>query len=199
MCRRSDCPTHGCLFHRRAASHAAKQGDPMTTVTVRCILPVILLITACTPGEALHRAAIAGQADEVKRLLKAGADAEARDQNGWTALHWAATLGKAAVATALLEHGANVTARAKDGTTALHWAAQEGKAAVVTVLLKRGGYVDARDKFGRTALYWAASTGKAAVVKLLLAHGADAKPYQGLLRRLDQTMQRRPFTGKATK
>ena len=54
----------------------------------------------------------------VTTCLKAGADLEARDEDGNTPLHWAArTTGTPAVIEALLKAGANPNARDRDGKT----------------------------------------------------------------------------------
>ena len=93
----------------------------MTTGTVRFMLLVILLLTpTAATGErtALHEAAERSQADEVKRLLKYGANVAARDEHGWTALHYVARGdGNVAVVTALLAHGADAAARTTAGQT----------------------------------------------------------------------------------
>ena len=162
--------------HRRAASPAAKKGDPMTTVRFRYILLVLVLLTPACGGTALHQAAESGDVAKVKRLLEHGeADAEARDEDGRTALFEAAYKGFADVVTVLLEAGADVNARAEDGRTALHWAVYSGNADMVKLLLEAGADVNARDEDGRTALFEAAGRGKAAVVKVLLEAGADAE------------------------
>ena len=172
--------------HRRAASPAAKKGDPMTTVRVRDILLVLVLLTpACTTGEwtALHVRAAAGDAAKVKKLLDGGADVNARAENGRTALLVAAFKGHADVVKLLLEAGADTEARNKKGKTALAVAARDGQAAIVTLLL-------AHDADAGAALPWAVDGGHTDVVTLLLAHdpdvdmgvalrwGGDARPYR---------------------
>ena len=75
----------------------------------------------------LHNAAARGDVAEITRLLDAGADIQARsDEGGLTPLHLAAQEGHPAAITTLLDRGANIQARADEyGTTALHLAAQE--------------------------------------------------------------------------
>jgi ankyrin repeat protein len=72
----------------------------------------------------LLRAAYSGNVDEVKRLLASGANANERDDMGWTALHHATGLeahshhpegDHVATAQALLKAGANPNARTADG------------------------------------------------------------------------------------
>ena len=92
----------------------------MTTGTFRFILLfILLLIPTAASGErtALHEAAERSQADEVTRLLEAGADVEARDNFGRTALYGAASKGDLGIVKVLLEHGADAEARAMMGRT----------------------------------------------------------------------------------
>src|SRR5437868_5512733 len=55
-------------------------------------------------------AAMKGDRDAVRALLKQGADVSAAQGDGMTALHWAADRGDAATAEMLIYAGANVTA-----------------------------------------------------------------------------------------
>ncbi len=68
---------------------------------------------------ALTWAASEGHADIVRRLLAAGADVDAKTNNGATALMWAASEGHAAMVRQLLAAGADVDAKDNYGTTAL--------------------------------------------------------------------------------
>ncbi|XP_062479544.1 LOW QUALITY PROTEIN: ankyrin repeat domain-containing protein 40-like [Pezoporus occidentalis] len=58
--------------------------------------------------ERLREAAALGDAEEVRRLLRAGADINSRNEiNGWTCLHWACKRNHAQVVSCLLEAGAD--------------------------------------------------------------------------------------------
>jgi hypothetical protein len=116
--------------------------------------------------EELFIAAMIGDADRVRKLLRKGANVNARDYIGCTPLHRAAFWGHAKVAELLLERGADVNARNEGGRT-------PGLADVVRLLLEHGADVNARDKNGKTPLHHAASRGHADVAELLLDHGAD--------------------------
>ena len=121
-------------------------------------------------------AAMKGDRDAVRALLKQGADVSAAKGDGMTALHFAAERGDAAMTEMLVYAGANVAAVTRIGHyTPLHIASRAGNAAVVQALLKAGANVSARTTTsGVTPLHLAASSGNAAVVELLLDHGADA-------------------------
>jgi len=74
----------------------------------------------------LMRAALEGQAEQVKRLLEGGADVNEKDYEGRTALMFAATNMHTNVAKTLLRSGADVNVTANDGSTALLLAASSG-------------------------------------------------------------------------
>jgi ankyrin repeat protein len=121
-------------------------------------------------------AAMKGDRDAVRALLKQGADVSAAKGDGMTALHFAAERGDAAMTEMLVYAGANVAAVTRIGQyTPLHIASRSGNAAVVQALLKAGANVGARTTTsGVTPLHLAASAGDAGIVTLLLDHGADA-------------------------
>ena len=118
-------------------------------------------------------AARAGNVDDVRLLLKAGADIEAKDDYGNTALMLAAQEGKVEALEALLGAGADKDAKNDDGDTALKLAAYDGQVETLEALLRAGVDKDARDNGGTTALMVAAYSGEVGVVEALLRAGAD--------------------------
>ena len=130
-------------------------------------------------------------ADDVSRCLKAGADIEARDEDGATPLHMAAGFKSSAAVKALLDAGADIEARADYGLTPLHMAASSVKinkinsyddylnnAALVGLLLDASADIEARTGDGWTPLHMAAKLGRSpAVVKALLDAGADLEAH----------------------
>ncbi len=88
----------------------------------------------------LHRAAIEGNGDEARRLLVAGNDPDACDDDGWTPLHFAAQGWHVPVAEALLAAGAQVDARDSYGNTPL-WRAtfsSKGRGDLIALLRAHG-------------------------------------------------------------
>src|SRR5690349_21824599 len=156
-------------------------------------LPLSSMIVAAGPMDAaaVVDAAMSGNHDAVKALLKDGADVNTAQADGMTALHWAAQKGDvdlaklllyasasrngdAAMIQALLEGGADPNNATTNGTTALMFAAAAGKNDAVKLLIEKGANVNAKENVkGETALTFAAAYGRLDVVRELTAHKAD--------------------------
>jgi ankyrin repeat protein len=123
---------------------------------------------------ALHWAVLADDAEMVRLLLRAGADASAANRYGVTPLAAAATNGSAGSLEALLEAGADPNAELPEGETVLMTAARTGKVEALDVLLLYGADFNAREPwYGETPLIWAAAHNHAAAARTLIEHGAD--------------------------
>jgi ankyrin repeat protein len=96
----------------------------------------------------LDLAATNGNAAMIEKLIKAGADPNAKlTKYGDTVLMVAARTGKPEAIKALLDNGAQVNATETwGGTTALMWAASESHPAAVKLLIDRGANINARSK-----------------------------------------------------
>jgi len=146
------------------------------SVTLFSALVLTAFLTAAPSTTPVADAAMRGDREAVRALLKSGGDAGAAQGDGMTALHWAAERGDAELAAMLVYAGANVGAVTRIGQyTPLHLAAKAGNAAVAQALIAAGANIGARTTTsGVTPLHLAASAGSAAVVTLLLDRGADA-------------------------
>ena len=152
-------------------------------------------------GAALHRAALAGDLDMVRRLVERGADTSNRDNPfnstplgwadhnhqsevvQWLRTHCAIDLHDAAsfdfhehIAARLKEDPASVNKRIDHWdipqATALHWAAGMGHAGAAALLLDNGADVNVVAGNGMTPLDVADANGSSEVVGLLVARGA---------------------------
>jgi ankyrin repeat protein len=136
-------------------------------------LCVSALLQAAGPA-AVADAAMQGNRETVKALLKQAADVDAAQGDGMTALHWASMRGDAEMAQMLLYAGANVRATTRLGAyTPLFLASQNGNAAVIETLIKGGADPKTPTPAGTTTLMAAAASGKTDAVKALLDHGVD--------------------------
>ncbi len=145
-------------------------------VSVGAALLMTAWLGAAPSPSPVADAAMKGDREAVRALLKQGADVSAAKGDGMTALHFAAERGDAAMTEMLVYAGANVAAVTRIGQyTPLHLASRAGNAAVARALLGAGASVSARTTTsGVTPLHLAAASGSGEVVTLLLDHDADA-------------------------
>jgi len=118
----------------------------------------------------LHRAAVAGDAAELRRQVALGADLNAQ-VNQWTPLQLAARCGHVEAIRVLVEAGARW---ASAGHTPLHLAVNEGHVQAVRVLVELGMDINAPTAdCGERPLHTAAFSGQARVLRALVQLGAD--------------------------
>ncbi len=127
-----------------------------------------------TGETSLHLAARYARADAAKRLLDAGADANAIDHTGRTPLHAAIAADAMGVFQILLRNRAtNLNAKMHDGTTPLVLSARLAIEGMVDHLVTAQADINAADNSGKTALHWAAAVNNVEALQILLSHGAN--------------------------
>ena len=137
-------------------------------------LCMAVLVAAATRDTRLADAAMQGDKDAVRSLLKLKINVNAPQADGTTALHRAAYADDLEMAKMLLAAGANVKATTREGDiTPLFMACTNGNAAMIEALLKAGADANSIKANGTTALMMAAASGGADAVKVLLERGAD--------------------------
>jgi hypothetical protein len=104
-------------------------------------------------------------------LLDAGADANARDDEGVAPLATAAQTGHLDVVATLLAAGADADTKDIDGGFPLMLAAAMGHTDIVKLLLTHGCNVDAVNDLGNTALVCATDFGRHECIRLLIRQG----------------------------
>jgi len=123
----------------------------------------------------LHNAVSAGNLAEIRRLVNARANVNARNNDRLTPLMIAAYRGHANVIRYLLSKGANARARQNQNhpRTALIYAVEKGNVNSVRALIRHSN-LNVQDGNGRSALTTAASLNKKNLVRMLVRAGAKS-------------------------
>ena len=150
-------------------------GARWRTAKVGLALSAIFALAGMAPSDApVADAAMRGDMEAVRSLLRSGADVNGAQGDGMTALHWAARHGQRELAEVLVFAGARLDSGTRIGRyTPLHIAAREGRREVVEVLLRAGADPGvATTNSGATPLHLAARSGDAGIISLLVEYGA---------------------------
>ena len=121
----------------------------------------------------LLNAAAKGDAAAVRRLIAAGASADAQADDGMTVLMAAIHGGDERTCSIVIAAGANLDAANARGLTALHGAVLKGRLDLVRLLLDFSPNVDACDRHGVTPLHFACGGGQAEIAAALVAGKAN--------------------------
>jgi len=118
----------------------------------------------------LNLAAIIGNYEIVKELLKRNADIHIGDVDNSQPIHLAAISGNVQIAELLLTNGADVNEQDDNGATPLTFAAGRRHIDMVRYLLEKGADVRIRNTAGMTPLFFA---GTPEIATVILDNGAD--------------------------
>ena len=141
---------------------------------INLVCLTLLVSAAVPPDSPVADAAMRGDADEVRELLRAGADVNAAQGDGMTALHWAAENGQLELADVLVFAGANLEAATRlGGFTPLMVAGRAGHAGIARLLADAGANLEATTETGETALHYAAWSGNSEIAMALTEKGAE--------------------------
>ena len=143
-----------------------------------CLVPgcCLLLLLSALPARAatseVADAAMKGNRDAVRALLRRKADANAPQIDGTTALHWAVRVDDLDMADMLIRAGANASSANREGVTPMQLAAMNGNAAMLVKLVKAGADPSTPlTEYGHTALMMASRTGKTDAITMLIEGG----------------------------
>ena len=122
----------------------------------------------------LHRAVYNNDVSAVEKLIKSGADVNARNEYGSTPMLEAVSNGNLTILERLLKAGADANSPGPDGMTPLMIVARGTNTKAAKLLLDHGANVNAVEQQRKqTALMWASAQSQGPMVRLLVAQGAD--------------------------
>lgn len=111
---------------------------PAPRGTAETVKKPVKTIEPAQSVQSLHEAAAAGDIEQIKSLISAGADLNAKANDGTTPLHYAVILAKKDVTELLIANGADVNAKDNEGRTPLYWAKEQNNTELAELLRKHG-------------------------------------------------------------
>jgi Ankyrin repeats (3 copies) len=118
-----------------------------------------------------------GNINQIRTLIRLGANINAQDKYGKTPLHWVVAKdmahNKIDMVLLLLKNGrANINIQDDDGMTPLHWAVSRDQTDIIPLLLDYDtSSINAKNKYGFTPIHLAVLNNKENIVSLFLDHG----------------------------
>ena len=129
----------------------------------------------------LMNAALNGNVQVVKSIIKREADPSLMDNRGLNTLHYAAQGGNTDIISLIHTHLPNIDSKTREGDTPLMLAALNGKLRAVKWFLERGATVACEEKRGWNTLHHAAQGGDTDIISLIHTHlpNIDSKTREG--------------------
>ena len=118
----------------------------------------------------LMNAALNGNVQVVKSVIKRGADPSLMDNRGWNTLHYAAHGGDTDMISLIHTHLPNIESKTGEGETPLMVAAAHGKLHAVKWFLEKGATVACGNNRGCSTLHCAAQGGDTDIISLIHTH-----------------------------
>ena len=149
--------------------HSAEKGD---VTEMKSTLPRWFSVDSrnTTGRTPLMNAALKGNVQAVKSMIKRGADPSLTDYKGWNMLHFAAEGGDTDIISLIHTHLPNIESKTGEGETPLMVAAAYGKLHAVKWFLEKGATVACEDKRGWNMLHRAAQGGDTDIISLIHTH-----------------------------
>ena len=129
----------------------------------------------------LMNAALKGNVQVVKSIIKREADPSLMDNRGLNTLHYATQGGNTDIISLIHTHLPNIDSKTREGDTPLMLAALNGKLRAVKWFLERGATVACEEKRGWNTLHHAAQGGDTDIISLIHTHlpNIDSKTREG--------------------
>ena len=118
----------------------------------------------------LMNAALNGNVQAVKSMIKRGADPSLTDYIGWNMLHYAAEGGDTDIISLIHTHLPNIDSKTGEGDTPLMLATLWGKLHAVKWFLEKGATVACENNVGWNTLHYAAQGGDTDIISLIHTH-----------------------------
>ena len=147
----------------------------------------------------LHYAARRGLYRWTKDSIKAGADVNARNQDGQTPLIVATLHEHIPIMEMLIDKGADVNCWDANHETALHHAVRKYSRNTMRVLIETGADVNAPNKYAETPLMLAVFSEIIEIVEMLINHGAEIDLYYGFNSETALNYAAKQISGKTLK
>ena len=182
LCRQSGWELPGLISARRTSGQAwsvldtrVEKKSPTALNTSSTPTPSALSSSSRRPSHgSLINAVSAEEADNVRRLVEAGADVNHMNRFGDVPLDLAIKRDNEEIVEILVDGGADAKGKDKDGNPFIHLAIRKRNPEIVRVLVEAGANPNEKDFYRNPAIQVAIVMRNPEIVRILLSGGADA-------------------------